>query len=551
MSKSIFFNEDARNALLSGIQMAGKVIGQTLGPCGKTVVLSKSYGSPLITKDGVSVAKDIELKDTVQNLGVKMMREATVKANGDAGDGTTTTAVLVDALTTEANKAVSGGVNAREIERGMTKASEVIIDFIRSSSKKINSSEEIKQVATISANGDTKIGEMLAEAFDKVGRDGVVNVQEAKSSETELRIEDGMQFDRGYLSPYFVTDSEKMSVEFDKPYILMCDKKISNLQQILTLLEKVVQSARPLLIIAEDIEGEALATLVVNKLRGGLKVAAVKAPGFGERRKAMLEDIAILTGGTVISEDIGHKIENTDIEHLGQAQKILITKDNTTIVAGTDNEASVKTRCEQIKHQIEESTSEYDIEKLQERLAKLSGGIAVIGVGGATETEVKEKKDRVDDAYHATKAAIAEGIVPGGGSTLMYGSLKLRSLKGDTLGEDAGIRAVANALRAPIMKILSNAGCDDAALIAGKLMEQNNTSAIYDARNYDYVDAYESGIIDPAKVVRVAVESAISTAKLITTTGATVVDEPKDDNATSGGAPGMGGMGGMGDMGMM
>jgi len=472
--KEIVKGSKAREKLLEGIEIASDIVGSTLGPRGRSVIIEKSFGSPKITKDGVSVAKEIELGDKFKNLGVQVLKEAANKSNDNAGDGTTTTTVLARAIAAEGVKAVAAGMNPMDLRRGIEMASKAVVQEIKNNSRNINSSGEIAQVATISANGDEEIGKMLAEAFDKVGKDGVVTVQEAqRSNNLELEVVKGLNFDRGFLSPYFVTNSEKMIVEFEKPYVLVFDKKITSIQQMLPILESISQSGKSLLIIAEDVEGEALATLIVNKLRGGLKVVAVKAPGFGDRRKAMLEDISIVTGAQLISEDLGHKLENATIEHLGVAQKIIISKDDTTIVGGNGEKKAVEDRCKQIKKQIEESTSDYDIEKLQERLAKLSGGVAVVNVGGVTEVEVKEKKDRVEDAYHATKAAIAEGVVPGGGCTLIYAGNVLSNMKGKNPDEDAGIALVKKALSSPILKILENAGING-SLIVDKLLEENN-----------------------------------------------------------------------------
>jgi len=541
----------ARDKLLKGIKIVADTVGVTLGPRGRNVVIEKSFGAPKITKDGVSVAKEIELEDKVENLGAQILKEAANKTNDRAGDGTTTTIVLAEAIAREGVKAVTAGMNPMDLKRGIEAASEKILEEIKKASKNISSSEEISQVATISANGDADIGEKIAKAFEKVGKDGVITVEEANKSDVfEVDVVEGMNFDRGYISPYFVTNSEKMTCELEDAHILVFEKKISNLQQMLKLLEEVVQSSKPLLIIAEDIEGEALATLIVNKLRGGLKVAAVKAPGFGDRRKSMLEDIAALTGAQLISEELGHKLENVTLDDLGSAKKILISKDDTTIVNGSGNKSEIKARCDQLKSQISEATSDYDKEKLEERLAKLAGGVAVLKVGGITEVEVKEKKDRVEDAYHATKAAIAEGIVPGGGCTLLYASKALIGMKGKNADETVGIEIVKKALSAPIRKILENAGLES-ALIVEKLLEQNKSTMTYDAQNHEVVDAFKKGIVDPTKVVRNALQSAASVASLLVTTEATVCDTPskKDDSMAGGGMP-MGGMGGMGGMGM-
>ncbi len=549
-AKMIDRGTQARDKLLKGIKIVADTVGVTLGPRGRNVVIEKSFGAPKITKDGVSVAKEIELEDKVENLGAQILKEAANKTNDRAGDGTTTTIVLAEAIAREGVKAVTAGMNPMDLKRGIEAASEKILNEIKKASKNISSSEEISQVATISANGDADIGEKIAKAFEKVGKDGVITVEEANKSDIfEVEVVEGMNFDRGYISPYFVTNSEKMTCELEDAHILVYEKKISNLQQMIKLLEEVVQSSKPLLIIAEDIEGEALATLIVNKLRGGLKVAAVKAPGFGDRRKSMLEDIAALTGAQLISEDLGHKLENVTLDDLGSAKKILISKDDTTIVNGAGNKSDIKARCDQIKSQIAEATSDYDKEKLEERLAKLAGGVAVLKVGGITEVEVKEKKDRVEDAYHATKAAIAEGIVPGGGCTLLYASKVLIGMKGKNADETVGIDIVRRALSAPIRKILDNAGVES-ALIVEKLLEQNKHTMTYDAQNHEVVDAFKKGIVDPTKVVRNALQSAASVASLLVTTEATVCDAPKKDDSMSGGGMSMGGMGGMGGMGM-
>lgn len=530
--KEILIGDSSRSKILEGIYTTAAVAGVTLGPSGRCVIIEKSYGAPKITKDGVTVVKELELGDKFKNLGVQLLKEAASKSNDNAGDGTTTTTVLTAALSKECAKRVAAGFNPMDLRRGVDTAAKAVVEAIKNDSRKIKSSEEIAQVATISANGDKAIGKMLAEAFDKVGKDGVITVEEAKnSSDLELEIVEGLNFDRGYLSPYFVTNSEKMICEMDKPFILIYEKKISNIQQILPLLEAVVQSGRPLFIIAEDVEAEALATLVVNKMRGGLKVTAVKAPGFGDRRKAMLEDIAIVTGGQLISEDLGHKLENVSLEHLGTAQRIISTKDETTIIAGSGEKDGIIARCNQIKKQIEDTTSDYDREKLQERLAKLSGGVAIVRVGGMTEVEVKEKKDRVEDAYHATKAAIAEGIVPGGGCALLYASHALNGLKGSNPDESAGIETVQSALSAPIRKILENAGIDGASIVE-KLIEKGDLEQIYDAQNHGFVNAFKAGIIDPTKVVRTALEVAASIAGLVVTTEAALVDKPQPKQPT-------------------
>lgn len=550
-AKKIDKGTQARDKLLKGIKTAADTVSVTLGPRGRNVVIEKSFGAPKITKDGVSVAKEIELEDRVENLGIQVLKEAANKTNDRAGDGTTTTIVLAEAIAREGVKAVTAGMNPMDLKRGIEAASQRVLDEIRSASKDISTSEEIAQVATISANGDSDIGQKIAKAFEKVGKDGVITVEEANKSDAfEVDVVEGMNFDRGYISPYFVTNSEKMLADLEDPYILLFEKKISNLQQMLKLLEEVAQSSKPFLIIAEDIEGEALATLIVNKLRGGLKVAAVKAPGFGDRRKSMLEDIAILTGAQLISEDLGQKLDNVTLADLGTAKKVLISKDETTIVSGSGDKSSIKSRCNQIKSQIDETTSDYDKEKLEERLAKLSGGVAILKVGGITEVEVKEKKDRVEDAYHATKAAIAEGVVPGGGCTLLYAASKvLKGMQGNNPDETAGIDIVRKSLSAPIRKILENSGAES-ALIVAKLLEQHKPTMTYDAQHHEIVDAFEKGIVDPTKVVRNSLQSAASVASLLITTEATVCDAPKKDDSAAapsgaGGMP-MGGMGGMG-----
>ena len=544
--KDIIKGSKAREKLLEGMEVAADIVGSTLGPRGRSVIIEKSYGSPKITKDGVTVAKEIELEDKFKNLGVQVLKEAASKANDNAGDGTTTTTVLAYTIAAEGVKYVAAGMNPMDLRRGIEFASKAVVEEIKKMSRAIKSSEEIAQVATISANGDSEIGKMLAEAFEKVGKDGVVTVQEAqRSNNLELEVVKGLNFDRGFLSPYFVTNSEKMIAELEKAYVLVFEKKISNIQQMLPILEAVAQSGKPLLIIAEDVEGEALATLVVNKLRGGLKVVAVKAPGFGDRRKAMLEDIAIVTGGQLISEDLGHKLENVTLHHLGVAQKAVISKDDTTIVGGDGDKQAITDRCNQINKQVEETTSDYEKEKLQERLAKLSGGVAVVNVGGVTEMEVKEKKDRVEDAYHATKAAIAEGVVPGGGCTLLYAGKILKGMKGKNADENAGIGIIAKALSAPILRILGNAGANG-ALIIDQLLEKGDHNQIYDAQSNQFVDAFKSGIIDPTKVVRTALESAASVAGVLVTTEGAIVEKKTDQKSAGGG----GHHGGMGDMGM-
>jgi len=548
-AKVLKFGTDARNQILLGADILADAVKVTLGPKGRNVVLDKSYGAPRITKDGVTVAKEITLANKFQNMGAQMLREVASKTNDVAGDGTTTATVLAQAILREGSKAVAAGLNPMDLKRGIEKAVEATVAEIKKCSKAISSQDEIAQVGSIAANGDKDVGAKIAEAMKKVGKEGVITVEEAKGLEFEVDVVEGMMFDRGYLSPYFITNSEKLSVELDNPYILLFEKKLSGLQQMLPLLEAVVQSGRPLLIIAEDVEGEALATLVVNKLRGGLKVAAVKAPGFGDRRKSMLEDIAILTSGQVISEDLGIKLENVKLDMLGKAKKVVIDKDNTTIVDGAGKKAEIEARCTQIKAQIEDTTSDYDKEKLQERLAKLSGGVAVLKVGGASEIEVKERKDRVDDALHATRAAVEEGIVPGGGSTLLYASRALDKLKPSNDDERAGINIVKRALQAPLRQIVENAGLDG-AVVAGKLLEGTDTNFGFDAQKLDYVDMIKAGIIDPTKVVRTALQDAASVAGLMITTEAIITDKPEDNKPQAGGGSGgMGGMGGgMGDM---
>ena len=549
MAKELKFGTDARALILQGADILADAVKVTLGPKGRNVVLDKSFGAPRVTKDGVSVAKEISLTNKFQNMGAQMLREVASKTNDIAGDGTTTATVLAQAIVREGSKAVAAGLNPMDLKRGIDAAVAAVVEEVKKKSKPISTHEEIAQVATISANGDTQIGDKIAEAMDRVGKEGVITVEEAKGLEFELDVVEGMMFDRGYLSPYFVTNSEKMTTELENPFILLFEKKLSGLQQMLPLLEAVVQSQRPLLIIAEDVEGEALATLVVNKLRGGLKIAAVKAPGFGDRRAAMLEDLAILTNGTLVSEDVGIKLENVTIDMLGSAKKVVITKEETTIVDGVGDKANIEARCGQIRNQIEDTTSDYDREKLQERLAKLSGGVAVLKVGGVTEVEVKERKDRVDDALHATRAAVEEGIVPGGGSTLLYASKVLDGLKAVNDDQKAGINIVRRALQAPIRQIVENSGLDG-AVVAGKLLESKDTDYGFDAQKLEYCDMVKKGIIDPTKVVRTALQDAASVASLLITTEALVADA-EDDNASGGGAPDMGAMGGMGGMGGM
>ena len=529
-AKEVKFSSEARDRMLRGVDILADAVKVTLGPKGRNVVIEKSFGAPRITKDGVSVAKEIELKDKFENMGAQMLREVASKTNDRAGDGTTTATVLAQAIVREGSKAVAAGMNPMDLKRGIDLAVAAVVKDIESHAKKVSANSEIAQVATISANGDQDVGKILAEAMEKVGNEGVITVEEAKSLATELEVVEGMQFDRGYLSPYFITDAEKLKVELDDPYILIHEKKLSNLQAMVPLLEKVVQSARPLLIIAEDVEGEALATLVVNKLRGGLKVAAVKAPGFGDRRKAMLEDIAILSGGSVVSEDLGIKLENVTVSMLGRAKKVVIDKDNTTIVDGAGQKTDIDGRAAQIRQQIETTTSDYDREKLQERLAKLSGGVAVIRVGGATEVEVKEKKDRVDDALHATRAAVEEGILPGGGIALLRALKALDGLKAANDDQQSGIDIVRRALRAPARQIAENAG-EDGAFIVGKLIENLDYNWGFNAATGEYQDLVRAGVIDPAKVVRTALQDAASVASLLITTEALVAELPKEEKA--------------------
>ena len=545
-AKEVKFGTDAREKMLRGVDILANAVKVTLGPKGRNVILDKSFGAPRITKDGVSVAKEIELEDKFENMGAQMVKEVASKTNDVAGDGTTTATVLAQAIVKEGAKAVAAGMNPMDLKRGIDMAVEEVVADLVKRSKKIKTSEEVAQVGTISANGQSEIGEMIAHAMQKVGNEGVITVEEAKTAETELEVVEGMQFDRGYLSPYFVTNPEKMVADLEDPYILLHEKKLSNLQAMLPLLEAAVQSSRPLLIIAEDVEGEALATLVVNKLRGGLKIAAVKAPGFGDRRKAMLEDIAILTGGQVISEDIGIKLENVTLDMLGTAKKVNISKENTVIVDGSGKKKDITGRVEQIKQQIEETSSDYDKEKLQERLAKLAGGVAVIRVGGATEVEVKEKKDRVDDALNATRAAVEEGIVPGGGVALLRASNAVKC-EGANADQEAGIAIVRRALQAPIRQIVENAG-DEGSIVVGKILDEKSITFGYNAQTSVYGDMIKMGIIDPVKVVRHALQDAASVASLLITTEAMVADAPAKDSGGGGGMPDMGGMGGMGGM---
>jgi chaperonin GroEL len=545
-AKDVYFSSDARDRMLRGVNILANAVKVTLGPKGRNVVIEKSFGAPRSTKDGVSVAKEIELADRFENLGAQLIREVASKTNDKAGDGTTTATVLAQAIVVEGLKSVAAGMNPMDLKRGIDKAVIKVVEEIKSTSKKVSANSEIAQVGTISANGDAEVGEMIARAMEKVGNEGVITVEEAKTAETELDVVEGMQFDRGYLSPYFVTNAEKMEVQLEEPLILLFEKKLSGLQPLLPVLEAVVQSGRPLLIIAEDIEGEALATLVVNKLRGGLRVAAVKAPGFGDRRKAMLEDLAILTGGQVISEDLGIKLENVTLEMLGKAKKVTITKDDTTIVDGAGDKDGIEARIAQIKRQIEDTTSDYDKEKLQERLAKLAGGVAVVRVGGVTEVEVKEKKDRVDDALNATRAAVEEGIVPGGGVALLKASKILEGMLGDNADQTAGIAIVRRALQAPIRQIAENAGVEG-SIVVGKVLESNDPSFGFNAQTEVYGDLVKMGVIDPAKVVRTALQDAASVSGLLITTEAAIVEAPKKNAGGGGGMPG-GGMGGMGDM---
>ncbi|MFG1372085.1 chaperonin GroEL [Xanthobacter oligotrophicus] len=544
-AKEVKFSGDAREKLLRGVDILANAVKVTLGPKGRNVVIEKSFGAPRITKDGVTVAKEIELEDRFENLGAQLVREVASKTNDLAGDGTTTATVLAQAIVKEGAKSVAAGMNPMDLKRGIDLAVAAAIADIRARAKKVSSSAEVAQVGTISANGDASIGEMIAGAMQRVGNEGVITVEEAKTAETELEVVEGMQFDRGYLSPYFITNAEKMIADLEEPYLLIFEKKLSGLQSILPVLEAVVQTGRPLVIVAEDVEGEALATLVVNKLRGGLKVAAVKAPGFGDRRKAMLEDIAILTGGTVISEDLGIKLENVTIAQLGRAKKVILEKEKTTIVDGVGEKADIEARVNQIKAQIEETSSDYDREKLQERLAKLAGGVAVIRVGGSTEVEVKEKKDRVDDALNATRAAVEEGIVPGGGVALLRAKKAVELVTSENPDITAGIKIVLRALEAPIRQIAENSGVEG-SIVVGKVQESNDPNFGFNAQSEEYVDMIVAGIVDPAKVVRTALQDAASIAALIVTTEALVAELPKRDA----GGPSMpgGGMGGMGGM---
>ena len=538
-AKEVRFNGDARDRMLRGINILADAVKVTLGPKGRNVVLDKSFGAPRITKDGVTVAKEIELSDKFENMGAQMVKEVATRTSDQAGDGTTTATVLAQAIVREGSKAVAAGMNPMDLKRGIDMAVVSVVDHIKKGSKKVSTNAEIAQIGTISANDDREIGEMIAKAMQKVGNEGVITVEEAKGIQTELEVVEGMQFDRGYVSPYFVTNAEKMFAELEEPYILLHEKKLPGVQAILPLLEAVVQSGKPLLIVAEDIEGEALATLVVNRLRGGLKVVAVKAPGFGDRRKSMLEDIAILTGGQVISEDLGVKFENVTLDMLGSAKKVRIEKETSTIIDGAGKKKDIAARCTQIRAQIEETTSDYDKEKLQERLAKLAGGVAIIRVGGATEIEVKERKDRVDDAMHATRAAVEEGVVPGGGVTLLYASKALGRLNPENDDQKVGIDIVRRALQSPARQIFENAG-EDGSIIVGRLLEKGDANHGFDARSGTYVDMVKAGIIDPTKVVRLALQGAASIAGLLVTTEVMVADKPEKS------APAMpGGMGGM------
>ena len=546
-AKEVKFGTDARNRMLRGVDILADAVKVTLGPKGRNVVLDKSFGAPRITKDGVTVAKDIELSDKFENMGAQMVREVASKTNDVAGDGTTTATVLAQAIVREGAKAVAAGMNPMDLKRGVDTAVEALVTELAKRAKKVTTNFEISQVGTISANGDAEVGAMLAQAMERVGNEGVITVEEAKSLETELDVVEGMQFDRGYLSPYFITNPDKMSVDLEDPYILIHEKKLSGLQALLPMLEAVVQSSRPLLIIAEDVEGEALATLVVNKLRGGLKVAAVKAPGFGDRRKAMLEDIGVLTRGQMISEDLGIKLENVTLDMLGSAKRVVINKDETTIIDGAGKKTDIQGRCGQIRNQIEETTSEYDREKLQERLAKLAGGVAIIRVGGATEIEVKDRKDRVDDAMHATRAAVEEGIVAGGGVALLRAAKALDGLKPVNDEQRVGIDIVRRAIQSPARQIAENSGAEGSVVIS-KIMENSKQGWGYDAQTDKYRDLVAAGIIDPAKVVRAALQDAASVAGLLITTEAMIADVPEKKQPAMGGAPDMGGMGGMGGM---
>ena len=544
-AKQLKFDTDARNRLLKGVDLLADAVRVTLGPKGRNVILDKSFGAPRITKDGVTVAKEIELEDKFENMGAQMVREVASRTNDEAGDGTTTATVLAQAIVREGMKSVAAGMNPMDLKRGIDQAVALVVDDIKSQARTVSGSDEVAQVGTISANGEAEIGRQIADAMQKVGNEGVITVEENKGFETETEVVEGMQFDRGYLSPYFITNADKMIAELEDAYILLHEKKLSSLQPMVPLLEAVIQNGKPLLIIAEDVDGEALATLVVNKLRGGLKIAAVKAPGFGDRRKAMLQDIAILTGGQVISEDLGMKLENVGLDMLGRARKVAITKDETTIVDGSGEKAEIEARVAQIRAQIEETTSDYDKEKLQERLAKLAGGVAVIRVGGASEVEVKERKDRVDDALNATRAAVQEGVVVGGGVALVRASKKLDGVTGENSDQTAGITIVRKALQSPLRQIAENAGVDG-AVVAGKIIESDDAAFGFNAQTEEYGDMYKFGVIDPAKVVRTALQDAASVAGLLITTEVMIADKPEPKGAVGGGMPG-----GMGDMGGM
>jgi chaperonin GroEL len=543
MAKDIKFNTEARDRMLKGVNALANAVKVTLGPKGRNVVISKSYGAPRITKDGVTVAKEIELEDRFENMGAQMVKEVASRTNDEAGDGTTTATVLAQAIISEGMKSVAAGMNPMDLKRGIDMATLKVVEAIRKAARPVNDTAEIAQVGTIAANGETEIGRQIAEAMQKVGNDGVITVEENKGLETETDVVEGMQFDRGYLSPYFVTNAEKMTVELEDVIILLHEKKLSSLQPMVPLLEQVIQSSKPLLIISEDVEGEALATLVINKLRGGLKIAAVKAPGFGDRRKAMLQDIAIVTGGQVISDDLGMKLESVTIDMLGSAKRVTITKDETTIIDGGGAKAEIEARVTQLRGQIEETTSDYDKEKLQERVAKLAGGVAVIRVGGMSETEVKERKDRVDDALNATRAAVQEGIVVGGGVALMQGAKALDGLRGENSDQDAGIQIVRKALEAPLRQIANNAGVDG-SVVAGKIRESNDVTFGFNAQTEEYGDMFKFGVIDPAKVVRTALQDASSIAGLLVTTEVMIADKPSK-GSPGGGMGDMGGMGGM------
>jgi chaperonin GroEL len=546
-AKDVKFGTDARNQMLDGVNILANAVKVTLGPKGRNVVIDKSFGAPRITKDGVTVAKEIELEGKFENMGAQMVKEVASRTNDTAGDGTTTATVLAQAIVREGLKSVAAGMNPMDLKRGIDTAVSAVVASIKAAAREVKDSDEVAQVGTISANGEAEIGQQIADAMQRVGNEGVITVEENKGLETETDVVEGMQFDRGYLSPYFVTNPEKMTTELEDCLILLHEKKLSSLQPMVPLLETVIQSGKPLMIIAEDVDGEALATLVVNKLRGGLKIAAVKAPGFGDRRKAMLQDIAILTGGQVISEDLGMKLENVGMEMLGTAKKVSITKDETTIVDGAGEKAEIEARVAQIRAQIEETTSDYDREKLQERLAKLAGGVAVIRVGGSTEIEVKERKDRVDDALNATRAAVQEGVVVGGGVALVQGGKKLEGLEGDNADQTAGITIVRRALEAPLRQIAENAGVDG-AVVAGKVRESDDSNFGFNAQTEEYGNMFDFGVIDPAKVVRTALEDAASIAGLLITTEAMIADKPAKEGAAAGGMPDMGGMGGMGGM---